>query len=1142
VRKLRAGDRTGGALLWSLPVGLTVALVLALGASSAAGGFRPDPTFPLARGHLTKVIVLLREKGHLAQTLRSHGARHVASGTRLPFVLASVSSAQRRVLASDAAVQVVVPDTVIPAPVAPTPADAAPIPLLARKKGSARASAPGPCGTAKAPENDPEALAAIKATQATALGYDGRGVKVAYIAGPIDTTIPDFRRKAKYASKHSPAGSPVVTNVNFGGDPAGTPSGDDAGEAFLDASSIVAQGKTTFDLNDFVNTAHPLRAPCDIRITGAAPGARVLGLDVFSSNNVTTESNFIQAIDYAVAHKVKVLNESFGANNFPDTALDATRIVDDAAVAAGVTVVVSSGDDGITSTIGSPATDPTLIDVGASTTFRAYQQNTDGGINATLPKATHGTWLNNNISSISSAGFAQSGGNTVDLVAPGDSNWALCSANIAVYTGCTNENGAPTGIQISGGTSESAPLVAAAAAAVIQAYASTHHGTTPSPALVKQILTSTATDIDAPAEQQGAGLLNVLAAVKEATAIHKKGGGRGSLLVSPNQINITQNPGRTASRRVKITNTGSRVVTVKLSTRTLTRKVASHHGSFCLNPTPAPILLCGPPTAHAFQIWSGVTEVYQEQAFTVPRTGNPSRLDFSADYPFTDQTSVLHVALYDPKGAYAGYSVPQGIADYANVQVSNPRPGTWTAVFFTQQGTGNTGTSGTIDWRADTWTYGSAGSIKPSSLKIAPGATSAATFRAKSPKLPGDAAQSIVLGSKSGRNTVPVTVRTVVPMRANGGTFKGVLTGGNGRNNPAQTNTYVFDVPKGKRDLDVSASFADINDGVVAYLEDPAGDVVASSSNVTFDSSGTNVIGTRSVTVYKDAPRAGRWMLLLDWVQPVSGAELSEPFSGAVRFNQVKASADLPKASTGLIQGQPATFGVRVTNTAKTPEAFFLDPRTSTTAVIPLVDQSGSDQNMVLPIPLSGTFPLYLVPADTSRVLTTITGTAPVTYDIEPLAGDPNLSPAVRAPGVSKSQSGNSARLDYAPSGGEVEPGVWYLNPSQIGPYPATGAPAVTASATFSAVTKAFDPTVVGSTGDLWSSVNGGSPTFSPVYLLPGQTALIPLTITPTASPGTQVSGVVNLDDVFQADIATGFADAGGDELASFPYSYTVGG
>jgi hypothetical protein len=1093
------------------------------------------------------VTALQLEESPVVAMLRSAGAAEVTSGTSIPYVVADVTTAQRAALHSVPSVRLVVPDTAIPYPMPQLATDRLAQASLAETTASragniptVRAVPPSICGTAASPEIDPEAINTINAPAAAALGYDGAGVTVAYIADGVDPTNPDFQRNALYASAGSPTGSSMLTQENFTGDPSGTPT--QGGEAFLDSGSIGAQGNTTYNLGNFVNASHPLASPCDIRITGAAPGASVLGLDVFSTDHDTTESNFIQAIDYAVGHGVKVINESFGSNNFPDTALDATRIADDDAVAAGVTVVVSSGDAGITSTLGSPATDPNLISVGASTTFRSYAQDTYGGINATTPTAGNGTWLDNNISGLSSGGFAQSGATTVDLVAPGDLNWTPCDANVALFADCTNDKSPPaaSSIQLSGGTSESAPLTSGAAADVIQAYAATHAGTDPSPALVKQILVSTAVDVSAPAEQQGAGLLNVLAAVKEAASITGTSGTpQGGLLIGPGQIDVMQNPGASSSRTIHVTNTGSAAVDVHLSTRALTTHVATQAGSFCLNPS-ATTSSCGPSTANTFAIWSGVTEIYQEEAFTVPTTTSPSRLNFSADYLNTGQSSLLHVALFDPTGAYAGYSLPQGLADYANIQVANPTAGAWTAVFFTvQNGASGTGTSGTIQWAAAESEFAPAGKISPSTLAIAAGHTSTATFTAGASSISGDTAQSIVLSTTGGPvNTIPVTVRTLVGIGKNGGRFTGILTGGNGRGNPAQMNTYEFTVPKGLRDLDVSASFADKSDGVAAFLLDPEGQAVASSSSVTLDRGG-GLLTTGDVSVYKDAPHPGTWALVLDWLQPVSGSELAEPFQGQVRFNHVDVASNLPIAAKAKLHRLKSyAFRVTVKNTSASPEAFFLDPRTTHLSTVRLADGSGSDQGMSLPLP-PGTFPSYEVPTDTSEVVASLTGSAPVTFDTGPFTGDPDLSPALAAPGVTVHQSGDAASLRFSTQG-EVAPGLWYLNPSELGPYSSSGAPAVTANASFHAVTRAFDLTATPSTGDLWSVDIGLTKTFKPVYVLAEHSVTIVVRIKPTARVGSTVSGVINVDDVFQANELVGLEDSGGDELASLAFSYKV--
>ena len=440
----------------------------------------------------------------LSQLSQVHAAS-VKQLTLVNAVSATVSALEEQRLAASPAVDEVIPDATVTVPAsalglppsqATTTATAATPDRTVSKTLNNVAGACAPKGQSYLA---PEGLSLTNtqsqnSKQATArsLGFTGAGVKVAFIADGTDPKNINFINKN--------GKSVFVDYQDFTGNGAGAPT--TGGEAFLDANTIAGQGIHVYNVSGF--TQQNYTSGCDIKIEGVAPGASLVGLDIYSSEAnhtyATTNSMIAEAIDYAVEHDhVNVINESFGGNTFPDSTQDVVKLFDNAAIKAGVVVTAATGDSGTTSTIGSPATDTDVISAGATTQFQMYEQSNLG-----LARYFSTGWLSDNISGLSSSGYDEAGG-TVDLVAPGDLSWASCDANIAKFSDCTNLLGKASPIEISGGTSESSPFVAGAAALVIQAYRKTHGGSTPSPALVKQIILSTATDLGIPAQEQGAG-------------------------------------------------------------------------------------------------------------------------------------------------------------------------------------------------------------------------------------------------------------------------------------------------------------------------------------------------------------------------------------------------------------------------------------------------------------------------------------------------------------------------------------------------------------------------------------------------------------------------------------------------------------
>lgn len=1128
------------AVFRQVSIGVTLAVAATALTAITAQAASPSPSY---KGG--DVIVMLRNqhtdlswsKGHgsgssarqkayqsdqsaLIGTAKGRGAKNLHGFSSVNAVAATVTSAQAAQLAADPAVAAIYPD--LPISIASGSATAA-----AKKTGS---PSTGPansqiCTTDPAkPLLEPEALQTTNTAFATAGTpqaqklVDGTGVKVAFIADGLDIANPDFIRAD---------GSHVFVDYqDFSGD--GTAAPTSGAEAFGDASAIAAQGRQTYDLADYVNAAHPLPAGCTIQVRGMAPGASLIGLKVFGNSNTAPTSRFIEAIDYAVSAGADVLNESFGGNPYPDTGNDPISLADAAAIAAGVTVVASTGDSGVTGTVGSPASSTGVIGVAATTTFRSYAQETGGGI-----QFSNGTWANDNISGLSSGGLT-SHNRAPDVAAPGDLGWALCTPDPDLYVDCVDDNGNPSQLQNFGGTSQSSPLTAGAAALVIQAYEKTHHGVHPAPALVKQLLTSTARDLGHPASEQGSGEIDTLKAVQAAMSWKDGNGGAATgsaLVVDHSQLSSSAYPGGTVFNSLTVTNTGTKAQKVTGSVRALTQTVADLRGTVALNTA----------TSTNYIDAYGISRSVAPVTFTVGR--NVDRLTVlaaSATSPYA-----LRIILVDPKGTFTAYSIPQGASNAARSEVRAPIAGTWKAYIGLST---SSAFNGSIAWEAVQQRFGSAGSVSPSSFTLAPGASRHVTVLSRTPQSPGDLSASVQLsGSVSGATSVPLSLRAVVPPKAY--TFKGTFAGGNGRDagSVGSSQVYYIDVPRGQADLGVGIVPTDTKDLYGALLTGPDGQTYSWNTNAA-DGSG--------VQDYVHAPQAGRWWLSVTLNDPVSGLKTQTSYTVSVRYNTVKASApSLPtSARTKLAQGKAVTVPVKVTNTGVAPLTFFADPRLSQTGTLALANVN-SDDTFPLPQP-DDVLPVWIVPTHANGLTVNAAGDQPVNLDIFWQGGNPEVySAAPAGGGATTVQVGNGTTS-------HVTAGIWEADLGQTGPFGTGGATPGTVTVSASAVGQLFDTDVTTSTGDYQLEGIAGQSTSAPVKLgpilgrvtadhrgahhsdpapvadglttlAPGKSATILVTITPTGAKGSVVRGHLYIDTV---DGYTGNSD----ELADLPYTYTI--
>ena len=742
----------------------------------------------------------------LVAQLKQVGATHLTTLSLLNAVAATMPAAEAQALSHTRGVKEVVPDgTVIIGQGGKYNTKTVAASRVRKLSIPARA-ADGQqlCNTNPSkPLVEPEALTSIHATQANAAGATGRGVIIGNVdADTLAGNLNMIRPNGQHVIIDAPDPTENVYSDEFNGD----------------VSTMAAQGTVTYTYASQLPFSN-VPANCSFRIRGDAPGASILTTGFFDDTNslgqtVAPESQVIAGLQQAVNEGVNVVSESYGYGALPNAGDDLLAPTNVAMFQAGVVVVESAGDSGSSGTVEQPAANPDVIDAAGTNDLRLLAQ-ADG--------YTKG-WLDDNMTTLSSGGTTPQN-DVVDLAAPG--YLALAVAGI-------NQQPSPAlPTEAFGGTSQSAPFISGAAADVIQAYRDSHGGASPTPTQVKEILTSTATDIGAAADQQGSGLLNIYAAVKAARQMPNTtvtSSSTPELVDNPSQLGVQGAGGSTVNTSVTLYNASSSAEKVTGTYRAL--------GSETTFGNPVTENVSAPPPPFPAQGATAAAPVH----FTVPKGVSVLDADMRWPDPTNNDANILSFILTDPAGRLAQSSYDYGAAEYVpctgvdggcspDIQhaiVEHPMAGTWTAQILWANGRGHAQTApdtpgpytGTVTFQASGQNF----TTSPASAPVTIPARSWATvpLSIALPKAPGDAPESVQFTGANGlESSVPIARRTLIPSA--GGSFSTTLTSSVSRG-VGQLKTFYVNVPKGKRDIDVSFNAPDhaADDPVYYYLVSPA--------------------------------------------------------------------------------------------------------------------------------------------------------------------------------------------------------------------------------------------------------------------------------------------------------------------------------
>ncbi len=871
-------------------LGLAVAGINASPPAVAAPPAKRPPAAPVNGGaaHGGSVVVLLKnqhakinlrthakkrkakvraDQAPITSSIKSSGGTHITHLVAPNAVAAHVSAAEVAKLRHNSSVAKIVPDAKVHMnpPRSAQTSHSRPAPHKGTKPAPKKPAKPSPQKTTTCPFNpagprkplqEPEAAADVHASNGNPHApkmansiATGKHVIVANQGINALAGNPNFTR---------PDGSHVVIDApDYTADHGNS-------ETYGDASSIAAQATVTYQYSKALPFS-PVPKGCSFIIKGVAPGASLVDLTQVDTP-ILPMSKVLGGIDRMVSTvHADVISESFGTSSLPNTFGQLLTTANEAAVQAGVTVVESSGDSGSSGTVISAADDPSVIAAGAVNNFRLV------AINNGFSK-----YKSNEMAALSSGGTAPTN-KVVNLVAPG---WyggeAACAAGVG---GCPPNY--PT--ESMRGTSEAAPLIAGAAADVIQAYRETHHGASPTPQVVRRLLTSTASDLDNAADQQGDGLLNIYRAVKAAqqmpgSTLSTGPGNTPSLVASPWQLNLSGHGGSVSDQSVRVYNTSDSPTTVtsryrKLGLKHRIGKVAHRR---ITAPDPAkPIPPQGATAAKSakFRVPAGVDMLNGDMIWPDKTNSNILQVQL-----FNPQGKLVQESFDDPDGGHE-YGVPtSSVPDIQHVTVANPMPGKWTAKFLwagldvdLAHGPATPGNyRGPMSFKVTRQSFHTKHAAAP--VKISGHGTATIPLRITMPQKPGDHPESVQLSAGNGAKTsLPVTRRTVIP--SNGGAFTTRITSSVGRS-VGQISTYQINLPASRQYLDAKfhAPNAARNNSFTFYLVNPSGDVVTTAT------AGPN----KNAELYTHHPVSGSWQIDVVLDLTTNGKKYTQTVHGTV--------------------------------------------------------------------------------------------------------------------------------------------------------------------------------------------------------------------------------------------------------------------